>query len=208
MATTKQETVMRIGRSAPATSSAFSAEEADDAELVRRSQARPADFSALYLRYRDRVIRYCLFRLGEYAEAEDAASAIFVKALAGLCTFREGGNSFRSWLFRIAHNEIVDRHKRAGLHPEVALDAAAEAVDLNESPEDAAVAADGLNRLRNVLATLPPRERSVIELRLADLSTDEIQSVLGISEGSIWTAQSRGLAKIRDAMESEAGAHG
>ena len=40
----------------------------------------------------------------------------------------------------------------------------------------------------------------MLELRLADLTTAEIAAVLGMTEGSVWTAQSRGLAKVRDAM--------
>lgn len=56
----------------------------NDSELVRRAQFDSADFAPLYLRYRDRVLRYCFYRLGDRAEAEDAASAVFVKAPARL----------------------------------------------------------------------------------------------------------------------------
>jgi DNA-directed RNA polymerase specialized sigma24 family protein len=44
----------------------------DDSELVRRAQFDTVDFAPLYLRYRDRVLRYCLYRLGDVTEAEDA----------------------------------------------------------------------------------------------------------------------------------------
>jgi RNA polymerase sigma factor (sigma-70 family) len=72
--------------------------------------------------------------------------------------------------------------------------------DPTSSPEAEAETADALNRLRILLRTLSPRERGVLELRLSDLSTEEIAAVLGISVGSVWTAQSRALAHVRDAM--------
>jgi RNA polymerase sigma-70 factor (ECF subfamily) len=170
-----------------------------DAALVRWAQQDAAGFGPLYLRYRDRVLRYCLSRLGDLPEAEDATSAIFVNALRGITSVHDD-MSFRPWLFRIAHNEVVDRYKRRALRPETDLAAADAQVDPGPSPEEAAMTADALGRLRTLLGGLPPRERAVLELRLADLTTTEIAAVLGMTEGSVWTAQSRGLAKVRDAI--------
>jgi RNA polymerase sigma-70 factor, ECF subfamily len=176
------------------------AEEVGDGELVRRAQRHASEFGPLYLRYRDRVLRYCLYRLGDLAEAEDATSTVFVKALRGITGVHDDDASFRPWLFRIAHNEVVDHYKRRALRPETALGAADDLIDPSPSPEEAAMTVEALGRLRTLLGGLPPRERAVLELRLADLTTTEIAAVLGITEGSVWTAQSRGLAKVRDAI--------
>jgi RNA polymerase sigma-70 factor (ECF subfamily) len=172
----------------------------NDSELVRRARFDAVDFAPLYLRYRDRVLRYCLYRLGDVAEAEDAASAVFMKALAGLDGYRDGA-SFAPWLFRIAHNEVVDCHKRRFRHPVTALSFAGDLADHSPSPEDAAVTSDALRRLRTLLSTLPTRERAVMELRLTDLTTSEIAAVLAISEANVRTAQSRALTRLRDAMD-------
>lgn len=179
-------------------------EETDDAGLVRQAHRQPAAFEPLYLRYRDRVFAYCAYRLTDTAEAEDAASAVFLKALHALPDFRdrdgEPSGSFRTWLFRIAHNEVADRYRRRTRHPEASLDLVTGLIDPAASPEEVALAVDAASRLRALLGTLPPREREVLELRLADLSTTEIASVLGIREQSVWTAQSRALARMRDAL--------
>ncbi len=176
-----------------------------DGELVRQTRQHAAAFGPLYLRYRDRVLRYCLYRLGDLDEAEDAASAVFVNALRGITSVHDDDASFRPWLFRIAHNEVVDRYKRRSLRPETALAAADDLVDPGPSPEEAAMTLEDLGRLRTLLGGLPPREQAVLELRLADLTTAEIAAVLGMTEGSVWTAQSRGLAKVRDAMGARTG---
>jgi RNA polymerase sigma-70 factor (ECF subfamily) len=169
----------------------------DDAALVRLAREAPAAFDPLYRRYRDRVLAYCYRGLGDRDEAEDAASAVFVAALRGLAGFRGRDGSFRAWLFRIAHNEVAMRHRHRARHPEHSLAAAVGEADPGRSPEEQAVLADGQRRLAALLAGLPPRERDVLGLRLADLATAEIARALGISEPSVRTAQCRAVARLR-----------
>jgi RNA polymerase sigma-70 factor (ECF subfamily) len=175
--------------------------DADDGTLVRSAQRTPGAFEPLYLRYRDRIFAYCYYRLGNRAEAEDAASAVFVKALGHLPGFRDRHDSFRTWLFRIAHNEVADRHKRRGRRPEAPLTAAHAVADPGRSPEDLAVLADGRRRVLVLLAALPARERAVLELRAAELETGEIARVLGISEQNVRTTQARAVARLRRRLE-------
>ena len=188
---------LRQRRPVAAEPDAVAVEAADDGALVRAAQRAPGAFEPLYLRYRDRVFNYCYYRLGDRAEAEDAASAVFVKALGHLAGFRDRGDSFRTWLFRIAHNEVADRHKRRGRHPEAPFAAALAVADPGRTPEDQAVRADDRRRVLALLAALPARERAVLELRAADLATGEIARVLGISEQNVRTAQARAVARLR-----------
>ena len=173
---------------------------ASDAALVRLAQASPCAFEPLYLRYGDRVLAYCYRHLGTHAEAEDAASAVFVAALRGLAAFRNRDDAFRPWLFRIAHNEVAMRHRHRSRHPEAPLVAVAQAADPAVSPEERAVLVDDQRQLAALLADLPPRERAVMELRVADLTTTEIAGVLDIGEQAVRTAQCRAIARLRAAI--------
>lgn len=168
-----------------------------DVELVRLAQASPHDFAALYLRYRDPIMNYCYYRLGDREESEDAASVIFIKALDHLPGFAVRGDSFRSWLFRIAHNEIADRHRARARHPSRSLTSEPNLPDSASPLEDAAIASDNRARVRHLLAQLSPRERAVLELRAAELATREIAEVLQISEQNVRTAQSRAVSRLR-----------
>ena len=78
----------------------------DDAALVARAKADPRAFAPLYRRYVDPVYRYCYRRLGNREAAEDATSLVFARALAVLPKCRD--ETFRSWLFAIAHNVIAN----------------------------------------------------------------------------------------------------
>jgi RNA polymerase sigma-70 factor (ECF subfamily) len=168
--------------------------------LVLRAQQSPRAFEPLYLRYRDAVINYCFYRLGDHGEAEDAASAIFVKAIRGLSEFRDRDGSFRTWLFRVAHNEVVDRQRQRARHPEVPIDLFRERPGSERSPEDLAADADAHVRIRTLFSALPPRERAVLELRAADLDTHQIAAVLGVTAHNVRSTQSRALARMRKSL--------
>src|SRR6478752_2398833 len=81
-----------------------------DSKLVADAKLDRNAFGPLYDRYFDRVFRYCFYRLGDWAEAEDAAGDIFANALAALPKLRDGEreDGFRCWLFTIAHNVVAN----------------------------------------------------------------------------------------------------
>ena len=87
------------------------AAEASDDALVAASVSDRQAFGLLYDRYVDAVYRYCNGRLRDREAAEDATSLIFARALAALPTHR--GGAFRSWLFAIAHNVVINARRDA-----------------------------------------------------------------------------------------------
>jgi len=165
-----------------------------DSRLVALAREDPTAFAELYRRYLSLVYAYCWRRLGSREAAEDATSQIFVKALVALPQYR-GDRSFRSWLFAIAHNEVVD-HYRAQ-RPSRPLEDASQISDRTESPEDLGIlAADGA-ALRAMLSCLTPDQAQIIELRLAGLSETEIAQVLNRRPGAIRATQFRALGRLR-----------
>jgi len=109
--------------------------------------------------------------------ADEAAQRTFVRAYERLRSFR-GEATFATWLQRIAMNECHD-----------ILRARRRFVRLEDVPEErlpAAERGDPLgNRLRALVGDLPPRQRSVLALRVfGDLPFAEIARAEGISENA------------------------
>ena len=171
-------------------------EPAADADelLVVWSRQNPQAFTALYDRYFPVVYGYCLSQLGDPETAEDAASATFLKALAALPGYREAGR-FRSWLFAIAHNAVLDAI--ALRRPEESLERASDILDPSASPEERALAALDQAWLDGALGRLPADDRRVLELRRAGLSGREIAAVLGISHEAAKKRQLRAIDQVR-----------
>lgn len=164
----------------------------DDILVARAKQDRHA-FAPLYRRYVGPVYRYCLVRLGNVEAAENATSAIFTKALASLSSCQN--SSFRPWLFRIAHNEIIDGFRRE--RPTWPLNTAEAIPESAPSPEEMALAAESADRVGIILASLPDDQRRVLELRLAGLTGREIAEVLGRTHGSVRMIQVRAAKRLR-----------
>jgi RNA polymerase sigma-70 factor, ECF subfamily len=173
-----------------------------DLGLAARAQGDPGAIGLLYLRFFDQVYWYCFGRLGDAEAAEDAASQVFAKVLAALPRYeaREGAaaGSFRSWLFRIAHNVVVDEVRARRSHESLVV--AEELAAEGPTPEEEAIAEERHRLLRDLLTRLPEDQRRVIELRLAGLSSAEIGEELGRRAGAVDTALWRAVARLRDLL--------
>jgi RNA polymerase sigma-70 factor (ECF subfamily) len=172
-----------------------------EALLVVAAQRDPAAFAPLYRAYFDAIYRYCLRRIDDREAAADATQEVFARALNALPRTRVA--SFRPWLFTIAHNVIADRHRQHARRPvPVSLDEADERPDSAPSLEDAALVEEARRSVHHYLAQLPPDQRAIVELRLADLSGQEVATILGKSVGSVRIAQYRAFRRLRDLMEA------
>ena len=77
-------------------------------KLVERAKENPEAFSVLYERYVDQIYQYIFYRTGNRYDAEDLTAKTFYRALANLKRYRYRGLPFSAWLYRIAHNHVVD----------------------------------------------------------------------------------------------------
>src|SRR5918996_1382935 len=84
------------------------APEANDAALVRRSQA--GDFRAydeLVRRYQERIYATVYHMTSNHEDASDLAQDTFIKAFQALKSFK-GDSSFYTWIYRIAVNKTIN----------------------------------------------------------------------------------------------------
>src|SRR2546421_7480678 len=93
-------------------------------ELVRRVRSNdPLAFDELYSRYSPRVFGYLYQRLnGNVEEAEDLTAEVFTKVFEKIDGFQVQGAPLSSWLFRIAHNRLIDSVRRRPRQTQVTLD--------------------------------------------------------------------------------------
>lgn len=107
--------------------------EVDDGILVRRASGGDGDaLEQLFQRHQAWVYNVTLRMLAHPHDAEDATQEIFIKTLTRLVSF-EGRSSFRTWLYRIAVNHVLNM-KRGRLEPE-ALTFSCYAHGLDNTPD-------------------------------------------------------------------------
>jgi RNA polymerase sigma-70 factor (ECF subfamily) len=124
------------------------------------------------------------------AMAEDVLHSAYLKVLDGRARFG-GQSSFKTWLFAVIRNTAA-QHRRAAWFrfwdaaPTPAL-----------PPDDAAAAAEQRARVRSALASLPPRQREVLDLVFYQgFTVDDAAQVIGVSIGSARTHYQRGKSAL------------
>lgn len=168
-----------------------------ETELITRArQGDTSAFGSLYERYLDDIYRYVYYRVADQFEAEDLTENVFLKAWQALPQFRSRGATFRAWLYRIAHNAVIDHHRTK--KPVMTLEAAHDLGDEAPSPESAAEAAQEHVRLLSALDRLKPNLRRVVLCRFVNgLSHAQTAEVMGIREGHVRVLQYRALKGLR-----------
>jgi RNA polymerase sigma-70 factor (ECF subfamily) len=178
---------------------ATGSDDQEERAQVALAKRDPQAFAPLYARYFDAVYRYSFRRLRNSALAEDATSQIFLKALAALPNHL--GGSFRSWLFSIARNVVIDMARQA--KPHTVLPEEWDLPDNQLSPEEQAIVDEDRRRLWELLDLLTPEQRDVLELRLAGLTGQEIADQLGRSLAATKSLQWRAFIRLKHLLALE-----
>ncbi len=173
-----------------------------EARLVERAKQRwPSAWAEIYDTHYRTLYRYCYVRTGSEATAADLASKVYLNALEGIDRYQYRGRPLLAWLYRIAHNVVVD-HLRAHQREAKALERAASAREAHD-PGPASQVADRED-LQAALQDLTEEQRQVIVLRYyADLTTKEIAQTLERTERAIYSLEVRALAALRRLLEPE-----
>lgn len=179
----------------------------EEAALVKRARAGDGDaFGELYLCHLDSIYRYIYFRIGDQHEAEDLTEQVFLKAWEALPGYKDFGHPFTSWLYRIAHNLIIDylRHKKPISedigNPEREEDQLDNTVvrQILETEETSLLAA--------AIIRLPEEQQQVIILRFVEgLNHSEVSRILNKSEGACRMIQNRALIALNQLLSGPEG---
>lgn len=178
-------------------------DEPDDAmrkklEIDQISRARdydPIAYGEIYERYFNGVYKFIYYRIGDQNLAEDMTMTVFVKALEAIDTFTFRGVPFSAWLYRIAHNLIVDNYRRQPKQPMLSLEE-----KLITTGEDSATVLDSEfthQALKQALSVLTDDQQRVLLLKFVDgLNNQEVGRVLGKTEGAVKSLQHRAIAAM------------
>lgn len=158
-------------------------------------------FGQLYEQYAVRIYRYLFFRIGAAEAAEDMTETVFLRAWEALPSVgkNDGGINFSAWLYRIAHNALID-HYRTIKNPQVLGDFD-HLPSLMEKPESILEKNEDAASLLRAMQLLDEISRNVLISRFIDgMKPREIARVYGVSEGNVRVIQYRALMKLRELM--------
>jgi len=165
--------------------------------LVRQAvDGNQQAFTRLYDEHFDKIYRYIYFRVSNQAEAEDLTQEVFLKALQAIGSYKWRDLPFAAWLFRIAHNQVIDHLRKRSKQKKAPLEEAA-AVSM-EDPVAMTEHKSEIEELTSAVKELPSAQQEVISLRfISGLPIAEVAKTLGKSEGTVKALQFNGTVSLR-----------
>lgn len=143
-------------------------------------------------------------RMQGASDPDGLVNDVFFRAFRRIATFEGEAAAFRSWVFTIAHNAIVDDRRRSSRRVVETDPSDGEGhAGAVSSAEDTALEMLDEARVREILSRLPADQCEVLTLRLiGDLTIVQVAEVLGRSVGATKALQRRGLNRLRAVLES------
>ena len=185
-----------------ATTQAVTNDQSRIIRLVERASSGDIEaFGNLYTIYVEQIYRYVFYQVKDKMTAEDITEEVFIKAWRAIDSCKGRGETFSSWLYRIAHNYTIDvlrsRQKRLARETEVTA-------DVSYSKQEAEVRLKR-QELLEAVARLPQNQKQVIILKFIEgLDNQEIGQVMNKNQGAIRVLQMRALATLRQRLGGEA----
>jgi len=158
----------------------------------------------LYDRYEARIYSYIYRRTGNESLAEDLTAQVFLKMLEAIRSDKGWHSSFSGWLYRIAHNAVIDYYRQRDRQQQVSLEDTLTTTASDHNPVIMAEASLDSQRLRMAIGRLTEEQSEVITLRfLEGYSISEVAEMLDKTEGSIKALQYRAVTTLRQLLQHE-----
>ena len=171
----------------------------EESALVAAAKDDGAAFAALYHRYRDPVYRYCRARSRNDEDAADLAQLVFLKAFEAIPRYEERGLPFTAWLFRLAHNAVIDATRRPYRTVPLPQTDTLRELHISNEPEASALQADALDRFQQLISSFDEERQHLLTLRFVlELPTAEIAQILGKRDPAVRAQLKRALDKLKE----------
>ncbi len=129
---------------------------------------------------------------------------VFLHALKSISSYKEKGMPFSSWLYRIAHNQVVDFFRKKSKHATVPLDESLPFPAADGDPKYLVETKVTVEEVVIATKKLTAAQQEVISLRFAsELSISEVAGIMKKSEGAIKALQHSAIAALRRALATE-----
>jgi RNA polymerase sigma-70 factor (ECF subfamily) len=174
--------------------------EISDEQLMQDYAAgNTAAFETLYGRYRKPLYRYVLRQVGDEATANDLYQGTWERIIKARNRYRSAA-PFAAWMFRIAHNHLVDhwRRQRNTVSTEDMELAATEAGPARQAGCD-----EHHQLLQQAIRGLPDNQKQTLMLRLeADMGLADIGRITGVGRETVKSRLRYAVAKLKQVLQS------
>ena len=164
------------------------------------------DVAELYMDYHQKIYRYCCRQTHDPFLADDLTSQTFLRALEAMRRDKGPHTHISGWLFRIAHNLVIDYRKAKRFRQHMDLDLIFDLRDPAQDPEPIAERNETARNVRGLLRMLKPEHVRVITLHdLEGYRMSEVARMVGKRVGAVKGDRNRAMRLLRQRVRGELG---
>lgn len=156
-------------------------------------------FDALHERYERPLFGFIRKHLGRDGDAEDVLHDTFLALLRDKAGAR-GAHSLRAWLFQVARNLCLNRHRSSRRESRALEKEARLPVEPAPHPERKLQEAQTVHALRAAVARLPLELGELYQLRASGLSYQELATVLAVPLGTVKSRLHQMVSRLREEL--------
>ncbi len=179
----------------------------EERALIEAAKHDAEAFGRLYQQYVKRIYNYLYRHTGNQVEAEDLTSRTFFCALRSLHQYKDCGGAFQAWLFRIAHNLVVNWYRDQSRHPVISLEVTGDhpgQATYHDEPHEHIIRTERRALVARLIAQLAEDRKTLLILKFVEkMSNEDIGKVLGKTEGAIKSLYHRTLLDLREILQQE-----
>lgn len=169
-----------------------------DEQLAEKARTSEEAFAILYERFLPQIFGYVTKRIADRSEAEDITANIFLRVVEHLKTFNPQKSRFKTWLYTITTNMLIDHFRSSGRRKYEDLEKAEAVPSQNPGPQEEAAGSQNRQKVQHVISLLPERHQRVILLKyFSDLSIPEMAQALGVTANNAGVMLHRALAAFQ-----------
>jgi len=172
-------------------------EKLNEIKLVEKAKTDNQAFEELYDKYFSQMYGYIFKRTGQRELTEDIVSNVFIKVFTNLNEYKAKNNSFKSWLYKIATNTLIDHFRKSSVKKEFLTEELPEIVDESYDHVRRVEVQENQKIVQKTLEKLPEQYKKILYLKFfSELTNIEIAEILAISPNNVGVLLYRALKKF------------
>jgi RNA polymerase sigma-70 factor (ECF subfamily) len=166
--------------------------------LISQPETFQQGFRLLVNTYSERLYWQVRKMVFNHDDADDILQNAFVKVYRSIHRFK-GESKLYTWLYRIATNEAITYINKRKRHSVASIDSEESHIAHTLASPEYFDGNEAERLLQLALATLPPKQRQVFNLRYQDeMSYKDMSELLGTSIGALKASYHHAIKKIED----------
>lgn len=162
-----------------------------------------AAFEELYRKHKDALYRFFLRQCGNRAVAEELYQDVWLRVIKARDSYEKKAK-FTTWLYRIAHNILIDQFRKPQTDTDDEYDAESIPDNAANDPEVILNGQEKIQRFRAQLKNLPKEQIEVFLLKEeAGLSLEDIALTVGESKEAVKSRLRYAVKKLRQSLKNE-----